>query len=96
MDDLIARLRSIPKEVLVTRFDGVPTECGKWAHEAADEIERLKRENEHLARISLAARRLDRAICEFGLKPPFVAEAAQSLHDLLHGSSHSAEDEYGN
>lgn len=42
MDDLIARLRSIPKEVLVTRFDGVPTECGKWAHEAADEIERLR------------------------------------------------------
>ena len=62
-------------------------------YRARAQIERLKRENERLARVSLAARKLDRAICEFGLKPPFVAEAAQSLHDLLHGSPHSAESE---
>lgn len=56
-------------------------------YRARAEIDRLRRENERLARISLAARRLDHAICEFGLEPPFVVEAAQSLHDLLHGSS---------
>ena len=55
------------------------------------EVNRLRDDNQRLARISLAARRLDNSIAEFGLKnPAYIADIWQSLHDLLHRSPDSA------
>jgi hypothetical protein len=45
---------------------------------SADEIRRLR------AIVHLAVH-LDRVICEFGTEPAYIAEAAQALHDVIHG-----------
>jgi hypothetical protein len=50
---------------------------------AADDIEQLLKDHARLTEICRAARRLDKALAEFGPDRAFVGDYSQTLRDLL-------------
>jgi hypothetical protein len=59
--------------------------------DAADDIEGLIRSHERLTDIARAARRLDKAIAEFGPDQAYVGDMVRALHHLLRDSPGAGE-----